>query len=44
VGSLRTGVFNLADVSIVAGVAILLLLSLEPGGSRGEGGGSGADS
>jgi len=35
VGPLRTGVFNLADVSIVAGVA-LLLLSLGPGGSRGR--------
>jgi signal peptidase II len=34
-GPLRTGVFNLADVSIVAGVA-LLLLSLGPGGSRGR--------
>jgi signal peptidase II len=34
-GPLRTGVFNLADVSIVAGVA-LLLLSLRPGGSREE--------
>ena len=33
-GSLRTGVFNLADVFIVAGVALLLLHSLQPGGSR----------
>ncbi len=30
VGPLRTGLFNLADVSIVAGVALLLLLSLGP--------------
>jgi signal peptidase II len=35
-GPLRTGVLNLADVSIVAGVALLLLLSLRPGGSREE--------
>ena len=33
-GPLRTGVFNLADVFIVAGVALLLLHSLQPGGSR----------
>ncbi len=29
-GSLRTGIFNLADVSIVAGVALLLLLWRRP--------------
>lgn len=36
VGPLRTGVFNLADVSIVAGVALLLFLSLQPRSARGE--------
>jgi len=40
-GPFRTGVFNLADVSIVAGVALLLLLSLKPGDSPGEVGESG---
>jgi signal peptidase II len=35
-GPVRTGVFNLADVCIVAGVALLLLVSLRPGGSRRE--------
>ena len=35
-GSLRTGVFNLADVSIVAGVALLLLIWLRPGSSGDE--------
>ena len=34
VGPFRTGLFNLADVSIVAGVALLLLLSLEPDDSK----------
>jgi signal peptidase II len=36
VGPYRTGVFNLADLSIVAGVALLLLASLRPGDSREE--------
>jgi len=31
-GPIRTGVFNLADVCIVAGVALLLLVSLRPDG------------
>ena len=35
-GPLRTGIFNLADVSIVAGVALLLLLSLFRSGSTEE--------
>jgi signal peptidase II len=34
-GPFRTGVFNLADVSIVAGAALLLLISLKPSGPRG---------
>ena len=36
-GSFRTGVFNLADVSVVAGVALLFLLSLRPGDRHEEG-------
>jgi len=35
-GPLRTGVFNPADVFIVAGVALLLLVSLQPSVSRGK--------
>ncbi|GAF83684.1 unnamed protein product [marine sediment metagenome] len=35
-GPLRTGIFNPADVFIVAGVALLLLLSLQPDDSRGN--------
>jgi signal peptidase II len=36
IGPLRTGVFNLADLSILAGVGLLLLHSLRPGGSQEE--------